>query len=200
MMYLPFIIFANLKAVVEISSSVRSLPNGDRRHRLRYICVGLALIVALNTMVKINDTANGLALAEDLDRTNPIMINWHRTSSGAAQLNREIVQTILQESHATHLSVANNALPLLSGAPFEKLDAFPVSLYEADLIMVRRVATLVDGNNMYLTMVPSYIPESTLRKRLWIQGYLDANFEIIKEFPDVGNTQMLTIYSRIRER
>ena len=125
------------------------------------------------------------------------MTNWHRTSSGAAQLNREIVQTI-QAAQATHLSVANNALLLLSGAPFEKLDAFPISLYEADLIMVRRVATQVDENNMYLTMVPSYIPESTLRKRLWVQGYLDANFEIIKEF--VEHTQILTIYSRIQER
>ena len=58
MMYLPFIIsFANLKALVEISSSILSLPSGDRQHKLRYIGVGLALILALNTMVKINDTA-----------------------------------------------------------------------------------------------------------------------------------------------
>ena len=70
-------------------------------------------------------------------------------------------------------------MTLLLETDVNVVDAFPISIYQADYALVER--TLVDDHEekIMLPNLPSYRTDGLIQKRRWLQNKLEADFETI---------------------
>ena len=187
-MYLPFLVFSNLLALKQIK--LQGFINRSRLfHFLKIRKAHSLLLGAVVSVFLINasssiDYANAEVrydISSISDNFKPYLIS-HRESPKNFIGSRLIKE--FEGYDGLHVSASNFLMPFLVNANVEKVDAFPVSLYDADFVLIERTEIELDSVKIMLPIVPSYFVEEMLEKRLWIQAQLNNSFELI-------NTELL---------
>lgn len=182
MMYLPFIIFANLMALRNVCNILSKLNDaslsGKFKRTIQFLFVGVVVSVFVMNSSSVIDYEN-TSLKYQLTKNSysyPYLGNF---GSGIKKTFQEPIIDELSKSEGVHISASNTLMTLLLATDVQRVDAFPISLYQADYVLVER--TLVDDNaeKIMLPNLPSYKTDGLIQKRKWLQDKLDADFETI---------------------
>lgn len=183
MMYLPFLIFANLLAVKEFvhSNIVQWIKFPLSTHRNSPLIILLCLtfpMFLINSSVSI-DYSNS-RVNYDLSK---IEINHQPYVVTTTVSNKKIIEPNIlhhfDEGKGLHVSASNTLMPMLVNANVEKVDAFPVSLFAVDYVLIERVETEINTGAKLLPQVQSYHNDEILEKQLWLQAKLNEDFSLV---------------------
>lgn len=189
MMYLPFIIFANLMALRNFSKFLSKLREAALSSKFirttNLIFVSLVFSIFTMNLSSVIDYGN-TSLNYQLTTNSfafPYMVN---SNTGIKKTIQEPINNELRKSDGLHVSASNTLMTLLLETDVKVVDAFPISLYQADYVLVERTMVIDNEEKIMLPNLPSYRREDLILKRRWLQNQLNSDFRTIfvKELSD----------------
>lgn len=182
MMYLPFIIFSNLMALRKFCEFLSKLNEASFLSKFKspanFMFVGLILsifVMNLSSVIDYGDTSLKYRFTIN-SFDSPYLVNF---TSGIKKTFQEPINDELSKSDDLNVTASNTLMTLLLETDVNVVDAFPISIYQADYALVER--TLVDDHEekIMLPNLPSYRTDGLIQKRRWLQNKLEADFETI---------------------
>ena len=92
-------------------------------------------------------------------------------------------KVVMQIEHAVDdydglmISASNSLMTLLPDLGAKVIDAFPISIFDADIIIVERSLVGAKEGVFMLPNLASYVPENLIDKRKWLSKQLLKNFD-----------------------
>jgi hypothetical protein len=205
LMYLPFIVFAGLKAAERVNEIANSVIAPKRKTAMHAFGATLLMGIAIfNATAGLNQAERSVTFSWENARAKVLYTHdWNRRDDPQSapawegnirrNIAEELAALLTNNEREVHVSISHALAPLLTQSPVGRVDAFPIGVYDADVIIVREHAMISGGH--FQVDLPSFTQAEINEKTAFLMSFLENDLVLHKSWDIIPNVNRVSLYT-----